>query len=115
MVMNITSFATVDALALSALFGVSAVLHFTGPWFIREAYARWGFPGRFYRISGAIQLLAALFLTNPITRLWGVALAAFITFVAVVLLLSAGRYRTSVPGMLVLVALIPAILAGPLA
>jgi hypothetical protein len=113
--MNILSFATVDALALSALFGLSAVLHFAGPWLVREAYARWGFPGRFYRISGMIQLLAALFLTNPITRLWGVALAAFITFVAVVLLLSAGRYRSSVPGMLVLVALIPAILAGPLA
>jgi hypothetical protein len=112
--MDMISFARVDALFLAALFGVSAATHFYGPGALKRAYTRWGFPGEFYRVSGTIQLMAALFLTNGITRVWGVALAAFVTFTAVVLLLSHGRYRISVPGMLILVALVPAILAGPI-
>jgi hypothetical protein len=112
--MDMISFARIDALFLAVLFGISAAVHFFGPGALKRAYARWGFPGRFYRVSGAIQLMAALFLANGITRVWGVTLAAFVTFAAVVLLLSHGRYRVSVPGMLILVALVPALLAGPL-
>jgi hypothetical protein len=112
--MDIISFARADALFLAVLFGISAAAHFYGPVSLKQAYTRWGFPGRFYRVSGTIQLLAALFLTNGITRVWGVALAAFVTFAAVVLLLSHGRYRISVPGMLILLALVPAVLAGPI-
>jgi len=112
--MNILSLATLDAFVLAGLFALSGGVHLSGAGFIQRAYVRWGFPGKFYRISGLIQLLAALFLANAITRVWGVALAALITFMAVVLLLSRGRYRTSLPGMLVLMALVPAILAGPL-
>ena len=93
---------------------VSALVHFSGAGFIRRAYARWGFPGKFYRVSGAIPLLAALFLSNTYTRVWGVTIAGCVTFAAVVLLLSHGRYRTSIPGMLILAALVPAILAGPI-
>lgn len=112
--MDIVSLARVDALLMAILFGASAAAHLYGPEALKRAYTRWGFPGRFYRVSGTIQLLAALFLTNGITRVWGVALAAFVTFAAVVLLLSQGRYRISVPGMLILAALVPAILAGPI-
>ena len=112
--MDIISFARADALFLAILFGVSAAAHLYGPEALKRAYTRWGFPGKFYRVSGTIQLLAALFLSNGITRVWGVALAAFVTFAAVVLLLSHGRYRISVPGMLILAALVPAILAGPI-
>src|SRR5690348_15483755 len=107
--MNVLSFATLDALLLSALFAVSAVVHFAGPAALQSAYARWGFPGKFYRVSGVVHLFAALFLTNPITRIWGLAIAACVTFTVVVLLLSNGRYRASVPGMLVMLALLPAI------
>jgi hypothetical protein len=112
--MSILSFARFDALFLSAVFAISAVIHLSGAAFVERAYTRWGFPGKFYRISGVIHLLAALFLANAITRVWGVALAALLSFGAVVVLLSHGRYRSSVPGMLMLVALVPAILAGPL-
>ena len=55
-----------------------------------------------------------MFLSNPITRIWGVALAFLITFVTIVTLLNHGKYGYSVPAMLVLAALIPASLAGPL-
>jgi hypothetical protein len=112
--MNILSFATADALTLAALFGASGALHLAGPAVLQRAYERWGFPGKFYRIAGVIHLLAALFLTNPITRVWGVALGAAVCFAAAVVLLSHGRYRSSIPAMMVLVALVPAVLAGPL-
>lgn len=110
--MSLLSFATFDALVLAALFAASAAVHLAGPEFVRRAYARWGFHGKFYRVAGSLHLLVALFLSNPFTRIWGVALGAMIAFGAVVILLSHGRYRTSVGGMLILVALVPAVLAG---
>jgi hypothetical protein len=111
--MSFLSFATVDALCLAALFAMSAIVHLSGAGLVRRAYVRWGFPGKFYRVSGVIHLLAALFLSYSTTRIWGVALAGIVTFAAAVLLLSHGRYRYSVPCMLLLVALVPAILAAP--
>jgi hypothetical protein len=105
---------TLDALLLTGLFGLSAAIHLYGPSFLRASYRRWHFPANTHRVVGVLELLAALFLSNPITRIWGVALAAIITFVAIVTLLNHGRYGYSVPAMLVLAALVPASLAGPL-
>jgi hypothetical protein len=105
---------TLDALVLTALFGISAVLNLYGPAFLRIRYRRWRFPSNTHLIVGTLDLMAALFLSNPITRIWGVALAGLITFVTTVILLNHGKYGYSVPAMLVLAALIPASLAGPL-
>ena len=105
---------TLDALLLTGLFGLSAAIHLTGPVFLRARYRRWRFPANTHLIIGVLNLLAALFLSNPITRIWGVALAGLITFVTIVTLLNHGKYGYSVPAMLVLAALIPATLAGPL-
>ncbi len=105
---------TIDALALTMLFGASAVFHLAGPRFLRASYRRWRFPANTHVIVGVLQLLAALFLSNPITRIWGVALGVLIAFVTVVTLLNHGKYGYSLPAMLVLAALIPASLAGPL-
>jgi hypothetical protein len=105
---------TLDALLLTCLFGLSAAIHLYGPGVLRARYRRWGFPANTHRVIGVLELLAALFLSNPITRIWGVALAAIITFVAIVTLLNHGKYGYSVPAMLVLAALGPATLAGPL-
>ena len=105
---------TLDALVLTALFGAAAALNLYGPAFLRLRYRRWRLPTNAHLIIGTLQLLAALFLSNPITRIWGVALAALITFVTTVTLLNHGKYGYSVPAMLVLAALIPASLAGPL-
>jgi hypothetical protein len=105
---------TIDALILTALFGLSAAIHLVGPTFLRARYRRWRFPANAHLVVGVLNLLAALFLSNPITRIWGVALAGLITFVTIVTLLNHGKYGYSVPAMLVLAALIPATLAGPL-
>jgi hypothetical protein len=104
---------TVIAWVIAGVFGASALIHLAAPEFIRGAYERWGFPPKFYRVTGAFELLVAAFLANPITRLWGVALAALIMFVAIVKLLDSRQYIYTIPGILVLIALVPASLAGP--
>ena len=80
-----------DALLLTGLFGASGVLHLAGPRFLRLAYRRWGFPGNAHRVVGVLEILAALFLSNPVTRIWGVILAGFIIFFATVALLNHGK------------------------
>jgi hypothetical protein len=96
------------AWAIAALFAASGLVHLAGPRFIREAYERWNFAPKFYRVTGGIELLTAAFLADPITRIWGIALAALTMFVAVVTLLNNKQYAYTVPGILVMIALIPA-------
>jgi hypothetical protein len=105
---------TLDALVLTGLFGLAAAFHLAGPKLLLARYRRWRFPPNAHLIIGVLQLLAALFLSNPITRIWGVVLGVLIAFVTIVTLLNHGKYGYSVPAMLVLAALIPATLAGPL-
>jgi len=105
---------TLDALVLSGLFGASGLLHMAGPAIVRHAYRRWGFPSNAHRVVGVLQVLTALFLSNPVTRIWGVILAGFIIFFTTVALLNRGKYAYSVPGLLLMLALVPASLAGPL-
>jgi hypothetical protein len=108
------SIPTLDALVLGGLFGIGGLLHMAGPGFVRQAYRRWGFPSNAHRVIGVLQILTALFLSNPVTRIWGVILAGFIIFFATVALLNRGKYVYSVPGLVLMLALVPASLAGPL-
>ncbi|HEY4275290.1 MAG TPA: DoxX family protein [Rhizomicrobium sp.] len=103
-----------DALALSGFFGATGLLHMAGPRFVRLSYRRWGFPSNAHRVVGTLAILTALFLSNPVTRIWGVILAGFIIFFATVALLNHGKYAYSVPGLVLMLALVPATLAGPL-
>ena len=104
---------TAIAWIIAGLFGASALLHLAAPAFVRDAYEGWGFPPKFYRVTGIFELAAAAFLANPITRIWGVALAALIMFVAIVKLLDNRQYVYTIPGIAILIALVPASLAGP--
>ena len=105
---------TVIAFGLTAFFAAAALVNFANPRFVREAYEHWGFPPKFNRAAAAVDLAAAIFLAMPITRIWGVALAAFVTFAAEIMLINHRHYAFAVPGMVVLAALVPALLAGPL-
>jgi hypothetical protein len=58
--------------------------------------------------------VTAVFLAMAETRIWGVGLAAIITFTAVVTLLKSEQYAWSVPAVFLLAALVPASLALPL-
>jgi len=105
--------ATRFAWTIASVFGVSGLLHFAGLALIKRAYANWDFAPGFYRVAGAMQLLAAFFLALPITRIWGVMPAGFVTFATVVILLNNRQYVYSVPGLIMLAALVPAALANP--
>ena len=112
--MFVASTTVFDALLLATIFAASGLVHLSGAGFVRRAYERWQFPPKFYRVTGILNLAAAIFLAAPITRIWGAVLAALVTFFAVVTLLNHRQYAYSLPGILMLAALIPAMLAGPI-
>ncbi len=106
------SFPLIAAISLSIIFGAAAVVHLAGPGFVQRAYARWEFPPKFYRVTGLVELLACAFLATGPTRIWGVVLAGLVTFVGEITLLNHRQYAWSIPGIMVLIALVPASLAS---
>lgn len=110
--MHTTPSSVVIALALAGVFGLAGLLQLMSPKPLRALYDRWRYPRGFERVTGALELVAAVFLAIGETRIWGVLLAAFITFTAVVTLLNRGKYLYAATGMLLLAALAPATLAS---
>jgi len=106
------SFPLLATWLVAATFAVSAILHLAGPKSLRAGYARLDYPRNFHRVVGVATALAAMFLATPQTRIWGVALAGMILFIAVVTLLSRRRYAYAVPGMVLMAALPQAILTS---
>jgi len=78
---------------LAVLFAGVGLLHMTSPQSLRTAYRRWQFARSFQYVAGTAQLLAALFLAIPQTRIWGGFLAGTILYMTVVSLL---KGRTSI-------------------
>ncbi|HXC54329.1 MAG TPA: DoxX family protein [Rhizomicrobium sp.] len=101
------------AWALSAAFGAAAAVHLLGLRAVREAYARWQYPRGFREVTGTLLALAAVFLAFPLTRLWGIAIAAFVMFLSATTLLHHRQYGYAAPIIALLFTLIPASLAGP--
>ncbi len=96
---------------VSAIFALAGLINLSGSTHLRVVYRLWRYPRNFYRIVGLGQLMAALFLIVPETRIWGIAASAMITFVATVTLLHHRQYLWSLPAMLLLVSLVPVSLA----
>jgi hypothetical protein len=105
------SFPSTAVVWLTIIFSVSAAIQLPGPAFVRRAYKRWEFPPKFYRVTGSIELLIALFLTLPQTRIWGVMLAILVIFVAEITLLKNQQYIWSALGFIMMLALVPAAFA----
>lgn len=105
------SFPSTAIVWLTIVFLVSAVVQLPGPAFVRRAYKQWEYPPKFYRVTGFIELLIALFLAVPQTRIWGVILALLVIFVAEITLLKNEQYAWSVPGFVLMLTLVPAALA----
>ena len=97
---------------LILLFGASALCHLFGLDAVTWSNDRPTFPHHFYRVAGTVELLTALFLVLPQTRVWGVALGYMVTISAVVMLLNRSRYAWSAAHIAVLVALGPAALVA---
>jgi uncharacterized membrane protein HdeD (DUF308 family) len=111
--MNAISFSFFVAWVVGAILAVAGLVNIAGPRRVREAYARWEFPARFYLVAGSLEITAAAFLAIPELRIWGIALAGFIMFGAVVTLFNHRRYMSAVPGIIMMAALVPASFAVP--
>lgn len=103
--MHALSFPIIISYALALAFGIIGIIQITGIGFVRRAYLRWGYPARTFRLTGALELLAAILLATSNTRPAGVALAAAVNFLAVVLLLKNRAYFLALPGLAVMTAL----------
>jgi DoxX-like family len=109
--MSIGNIEVMVAYGVAALFAAAWIVNLTAADRVRAAYRFWHYPKRFYRTVGVLELMAALFLAMPLLRPWGIILAGFIAFFAVVTLLNHRQYAWSLPGMLLLVSLVPTALA----
>ena len=96
---------------VSAAFCLAGVVNLSGSTHVRAVYRLWHYPHHFYRIVGIAELMAALFLIVPETRVWGIAAGGVIIFIVIVTLLHHRQYLWSLPAMLLLVSLVPASLA----
>jgi hypothetical protein len=96
---------------LAGIFAVAAITDLVAARYVRARFRRWRYPRRFYRVMGMLQLFTAFFLASPPSRIWGVILAGFITFLWVVILLNHRRWSWAAAGMLMMMALVPASLA----
>jgi hypothetical protein len=67
--------------------GVIGIIHLSGIKAIRDSYAGWGYPARFYFVTGLLEVVAAISMAMPGSRAWGVALGAAICIAAVATLL----------------------------
>jgi hypothetical protein len=103
---------SVLACTLSALLGGIGVVHLLGPRFVRDAYEQWDYPQRLPLIVGILEIAAALLLYDPALRGWGIGLAAFINFGAVVTLFNHRQYLHALPAIVMMVALLPVGLAN---
>ena len=111
--MDDLSFPALAAWANAAIFATAGLINFTAIRSVREVYDRWDVSPGFYRPLGLIEIAAALFLTMPSLRLWGVLLAAPIAFGSVVMLLDHRNYLYAASVVVMMTGLVAASLAIP--
>ena len=103
----------VIALWLSVIFSVIGLVQLIGPHFVRETYRRWGYGRNVRLVTGVLDIVAAIMLGLPALRLWGIALAAILSFGSTIVFLNHRQYRQAVPAIGLMLALIPATVAVP--
>src|SRR5258708_3548042 len=104
--MTISMIARLALDMVCAVFGLAALINLAGGTHVRAVYRLWHYPHQFYHIVGVAELMAALFLIVPETRIWGIAASGMITFIAIVTLLHRRQYLWSLPAMLLPVSLV---------
>lgn len=93
---------------VSAIFVLLGLVSLSGSTHFRAVYRLWHYPHNFYCIIGLAELMVALFLFMPQTRIWGIAVSGMIALVTTVTLLRNRKYFRSFAVVLLLVSLIPA-------
>jgi uncharacterized membrane protein YphA (DoxX/SURF4 family) len=81
----------------------AGIVNFIGPASVREAFARWGYPSGFHRITGALEIAAGLLLILPATVQLG-AIATAIILIGAIGTLIRSRDWSHLPGAFVLAA-----------
>jgi hypothetical protein len=104
-VVHALSLPTVTTHVLILAFGTVGITQFVGIDVVRRAYLRWGYPARIFRLTGGVELLAAILLATSSAHFVGVVLAAGVNFIAVALLLNNREYLLALPGIAVMAAL----------
>ena len=103
--MHALSLPIVITYALVLVFGSVGIVQFAGIGIVRRAYLRWGYPARIFRLTGGLELLAAILLAIPSLRPLGIAIAAAVNFIAVALLLKNRKYLLASPGIVAMAAM----------
>ena len=98
---------------LSVIFSVIGLVQLIGPHFVRETYRRWGYGRSVRLVTGVLDIVAAVMLGFPTLRVWGIALAAILSFGSTIVFLNHRQYRQAVPAIGLMLALIPATVAVP--
>jgi DoxX-like family len=94
--------------SVTGLFLLAGFVNLGGSPVVRATYRAWDYPANFYRVVGVVELMVALFLALPETRIWGLILGGFIAFFSVVTLLKNRHYAWALPAIVLLAALVPA-------
>jgi len=89
----------------AALFAVAGIVFFADPVPLSRLLTDWGYGRNFARVFGTCALAAALFLSIPQLRLWGIVVAGFVLSGTTVTLLERRKYLYALPGILLLGAL----------
>ena len=89
-------------IALGVVMIGAGAVNFIGPRSIRDSFARWGYPPRFHRVTGGLEMTAGLLLI-PATSRAG-AIGSVMILLAAVIPSSAIRDWTHLPGAVVLTA-----------
>jgi len=88
---------------LIVAFGAIGLIHLSGTKAIRDSYAGWGYPPRFYFVTGFLEAAAAILLAMPSVRVWGIALGALICLAAVATLLRHKQWTHLVGPLILLI------------
>ena len=87
------------AWTLASLFGVLGALNLAAPEIYLNKYFHWNYPRCDRRLSGIMEICAALLIAIEATFFWGAVLAALVIFGGVVLLLCSSKYIYALTGV----------------
>ena len=93
---------TIIAWLLAAAFLAGGIVNLLGGKSVREDFRRWGYPDGFHLVPGLLQLIAAVLILFPSSRLYGLALAAFVCAAAAVTLIRTREYSHLPPSFMLL-------------
>lgn len=103
------------AAIVSLFFVVGGLINIIAPAHITQDYERWGYPNWFHYLTGFLELLAALLIIIPMTRIAGSALGGAVMVAAVATLIWHGSFpRAIVPSVALLIIAANALLTSRL-